>query len=115
MLQRLFLSLLALSAIAVFHTPVQAEVDLRVGQLRVSDDRLTIPLTNAGSTTSPVTKLYVGVTDDPGSNRAVQKSGHRTSAGTKQFANHGSAGTSHGEANDHHGRRRPLQDRVGSQ
>lgn len=70
-MKRCLLSLLVLSAVAVFDTSAQAQsgraskVDLRVGQLRVSDDRLAIPISNIGTATSPATRLYIGVTDDP--------------------------------------------------
>jgi hypothetical protein len=70
-MKRFIVGCLVVSAIAVFSSPVEAQdgglpkVDFRVGTLRVDADRLAIPITNAGFATSPPTKLYVGVTDDP--------------------------------------------------
>lgn len=49
------------------------KVDFRIGLLRIGDNRLGVPITNAGFAASPTTSLHIGVTDDPPRNKLFSK------------------------------------------
>lgn len=81
-MKRLLFSVMGLAIVGIVAPEAQAQngsdpgipkVDFRVGQLRVSDNRLAVQITNAGFAASPVTSLHIGVTDDPPRNKLFSK------------------------------------------